>query len=371
MIYLDHAATTPVKKEVLESMLPYFSGEYANPSGSYAGGRKARRAMDNAREKVAAALGAKRSEIYFTSGGSEADNWALRGVVFSGNKRRIVVSSIEHHAILETCAALEQMGVEVAYAPVDKQGYVSPQAIRQLMTEDTALVSVMLANNEVGTIQPIREIADIAHEFGALMHTDAVQAVGHIALDVAALGVDLLSLSSHKFYGPKGIGALYVKSGVKLTNLIYGGAQEKGLRAGTENVPAIVGMGRAIELASQSLNESAEKISALRDQLEVEILAQIPVVRINGAKDRRLPGHLHLSFEGMDANLLLMRLDMEGIAASSASACAAGAMERSHVIRAMGLEEDGWADLRLTLGEENTPEDIEKTVAALKRILVK
>ena len=371
MIYLDHAATTPVKREVLESMLPYFSGEYANPSGSYAGGRKARRAIDNAREKVAAALKAKRSEIYFTSGGSEADNWALRGVVFAGEKRRIVVSSIEHHAILETCAALEQMGIEVAYAPVDEGGWVNPQEIRRLMTEDTALVSVMLANNEVGTIQPIREIADVAHEFGALMHTDAVQAVGHIPLDVSELGIDLLSLSAHKFYGPKGIGALYIKTGVKIQNLIHGGAQEKGLRAGTENVPAIVGMGKAIELANQSMNETAEKIAALRDRLEKSILNQIPNVRVNGAKGNRLPGHLHLSFEGMDANLLLMRLDMEGIAASSASACAAGAMERSHVIRAMGLDQAGQADLRLTLGEENTQEDIEKTVAALKRIVVK
>lgn len=371
MIYLDHAATTPVRQEVMEAMLPYFSDCFANASGSYASARQARRAMDQARTQLAQAIGAQRTEVYFTSGGSESDNWAFFGAVRASKKRRIVTTGIEHHAILEACHALEVMGYEIAYAQTDSSGRVSPEAIRSLMTEDTALVSVMLANNEVGTIQPVAEIAAVAHEFGALMHTDAVQAVGHIPVNVAELGVDLLSLSAHKFGGPKGIGALYVRSGVKLGNLIYGGAQEKGMRAGTENLPGIVGMGKAIQLAQEAMPVAARRVKALRDQLEEELVSQIPGVRVNGDRENRLSGHLHISIADMDANLLLMRLDMEGIAASSASACAAGAMERSHVIRAMGIDGENQADLRLTLGEDNTKEEIEKTVCALKRILLK
>lgn len=371
MIYLDHAATTPMKKDVLDAMLPYFTDSFANASGSYAAARKARGAMDAARNQIALALGAKRSEIYFTSGGSESDNWALCGVVRAGGKKRIVTTAIEHHAVLETCAALEREGYEVVYAPVDLCGRVNPQTIRSLMTENTALVSVMMANNEVGTIQPIAEISRIAHEFGALMHTDAVQAAGHIPLDVQALGVDMLSLSAHKFGGPKGIGALYVKTGTRLGNLIYGGAQEKGMRAGTENLPGIVGMAKAIQMAEESLTVVSMRVCELRDRLEREILGAIPDVRVNGDRENRLPGHLHISIPDVDANMLLMRLDMEGIAASSASACAAGAMERSHVMRAMGLAGERQADLRLTLGEDNTGEDVELTVSALKRILLK
>lgn len=371
MIYLDYAATTPVRKEVLECMLPAFTDFFSNASGSYASARQARRAMDAARAQIAAAIGAKRQEIHFTSGGSESDNWALFGAVRASGKKRVVTTQIEHHAVLEACRALEAEGCEVVYAPVDQSGTVSPQEIRRLMNCDTALVSVMLANNEVGTIQPIREIAEIAHEYGALMHTDAVQAVGHIPVDVQGLGIDLLSMSAHKFYGPKGVGALYVRSGVRIGNLIYGGAQEKGLRAGTENIPGIIGMGKAIEMAVQKMEISSVRIRTLRDALENEIVNTLPGVRVNGNKNNRLPGHLHISIPNADANLLLMRLDMEGIAASSASACAAGAMERSHVIRAMGLDETDQADLRLTLGEENTKEEIEKTVSALKRILLK
>lgn len=369
MIYLDHAATTPVRREVLEAMLPFFTEQFANASGSYAPARQARRAMDAARRQLAEAIGARPSEIYVTSGGSESDNWALLGAVRASGKKRVVTSKIEHHAILEACKALEKQGIEVAYADVDSNGRVSPQEIRRLMTDGTALVSVMLANNEVGTIQSVAEISAIAHEFGALMHTDAVQAVGHIPVDVQALGVDLLSLSAHKFGGPKGIGALYVRSGVRIENLIYGGAQEKGLRAGTENLPGIVGMGRALELAAASMPETMKKVAALRDLLQERLFAEIQDVRVNGDREKRLPGHLHISLPNMDANLLLMRLDMEGIAASSASACAAGAMERSHVIRAMGLDGESHADLRLTLGEDNTQEEIEKTVSALRRIV--
>lgn len=369
MIYLDHAATTPMQREVLDAMLPYFTDAFANASGSYGAARKARGAMDAARSQIASAIGANRSEIYFTSGGSEADNWALAGAIRSGDRKRIVTTQIEHHAILEACSALSREGIDIVYAPVDSKGYVSPQAIRSLVTKDTALVSVMLANNEVGIIQPIAEIAEIAHENGAVFHTDAVQAVGHIPVNVKSLGVDLLSLSGHKFGGPKGIGALYVKSGTKLASLIYGGAQEKGMRAGTENIPGIVGMGKAMQLSLSSMSSDAEHISALRDILEREIVRSIPGVRVNGDAANRLPGHLHISIPNADANLLLMRLDMEGIAASSASACAAGAMERSHVIRAMGIDNENQADLRLTLGRENTMEEIEKTISALRRIL--
>lgn len=372
VIYLDHAATTSVRPQVIESMLPYFSSTFANASGSYTAARCAHKALDVARNSVADAIGAKRSEIYFTSGGSESDNWALNGILRTcAGKKRIVTSRIEHHAILETCAALEQSGIEVVYANVDANGRVQPQEVRRLMTPDTALVSVMRANNEVGTIQPIAELAAIAHEFGALMHTDAVQAVGHIPVNVQSLGVDLLSMSAHKFCGPKGIGALYIKSGIVISPLIYGGAQEKGLRAGTENVPAIVGMGEAIRIANEQLGAQMKQIAALRDHLEQLLVASVPGIRVNGDRQNRLPGHLHISIPKMDANLLLMRLDMEGIAASSASACAAGAIERSHVIRAMGIVEDGQADLRLTLGEENTLEEIEKAVSVLKRIVVK
>ncbi len=371
MIYLDHAATAPMKKDVLDAMLPYFTSAYANASGSYSAARKARSAMDAARAQLAAALGAKRSEIYFTSGGSEADNWALFGAVRAGKKKRVVTTAIEHHAILEACKALEQEGIEVVYAPVDPTGKVDPHVIRAMLTENTAIVSVMLANNEVGTIQPVAQIAKIAHEYGALMHTDAVQAVGHIPIDVRELGVDLLSLSAHKFGGPKGIGALYIKQGTRLANLIYGGAQEKGMRAGTENLPGIVGMGKAIQLAHETMPAASERVCRLRNRLEEKIVSEIPRVHINGDRKNRLPGHLHISIPDVDANMLLMRLDMEGIAASSASACAAGAMERSHVIRAMGLAGANQADLRLTLGEDNTEEEIETTVSALRRILLR
>lgn len=371
MIYLDHAATTPIKPQVLEAMLPYFSHQFANASGSYGPARQVHKALDRARSQVAQAIGAKPSEVYFTSGGSESDNWALFGAARASGKKRIIVSRIEHHAVLHACQALEQMGFDVVYLDVDAIGRIHPGTLRSVITKDTALVSVMLANNEVGTIEPVAELSAIAHEYGALMHTDAVQAVGHIPVNVENLGVDLLSMSAHKFYGPKGVGALYMRGGIKLESLIYGGAQEKGLRAGTENLPGIVGMGEAISLAMQSLDENAKKIADMRNTLERMALEQLPDIRVNGDDMHRLPGHLHLTIKNMDANLLLMRLDMEGICASSASACAAGAMERSHVLKAMGRAKEKEADLRLTLGEATTYEDIEKTVQALKRILLK
>ena len=282
-------------------------------------------------------------------------------------KRHIITTQIEHHAVLNSCAALEQMGYPVTYVEPDEYGFISPEKVKQAMRPDTGLVSVMTANNEVGTIEPIAEIAKIAHENGVLIHTDAVQAVGHIPVDVEKLGVDLLSMAAHKFYGPKGIGALYIKSGVHITSLIYGGEQEKGLRAGTENTPAIVGMGQALRLACENMPTENARLEALQNRFEEDILSRIPHARINGMRNHRLPGTLHVTFPNADTNMLLMRLDMEGIAASAGSACAAGAMERSHVIQAMRVPEG--ADVRFSLGMENTQEDILKTVDALCRIL--
>ena len=368
MIYLDHAATTPLRKEALDAMMPFFTEKAANASALYAAGRQTRSAIDAARRQIAQAIGAHEREIYFTAGGSEADNWALFGIARTmKEKRHIITTQIEHHAVLNSCAALEQMGYPVTYIEPDEYGFISPEKVKAAMRPNTGLVSVMTANNEVGTIEPIAEIAKIAHENGALIHTDAVQAVGHIPIDVEKLGVDLLSMAAHKFYGPKGIGALYIKSGVHITNLIYGGEQEKGLRAGTENTPAIVGMGQALRLACENMPTENARLEALRNRFEEDILSRIPHARINGTLNNRLPGTLHVTFPDADTNMLLMRLDMEGIAASAGSACAAGAMERSHVIQAMRVPEG--ADVRFSLGMENTQEDILKTVDALCRIL--
>lgn len=371
MINFDHAATTPLRKEAFEAMLPYFSEQYANASGTYAAARQTRSAIDRARQQIAEAIGANPGEIYLTSGGSEADNWALVGCLrASSGRKRIVTTKIEHHAILSTCTMLEAQGVEVVYLNVDRQGRVDCREAEREINADTLLVSVMLANNEVGTIEPVAEIAEIAHANGALMHTDAVQAVGHIPVDLHALGADLLSISAHKFGGPKGIGALAVRSGVRLQGLILGGSQERGLRAGTENTPGIVGMGEALRLAVAEMEETARYTRALRDHL-AERLLSLPGVRMNGDRINRLPGNAHFSIENGNPSLLLARLDMEGIAASAGSACTSGITERSHVLRAMFSDEteSGWADLRLTLGADNTPEEIDSACAALQRIL--
>lgn len=371
MIYLDHAATTPLAREALEAMLPFFTERFGNASAGYEAGRQARSALEHARSQVAQAVGAKRQEIYFTSGGSEADNWALFGVTDAvPERRRVVVSAIEHHAVLRACQALERRGVEIVRLGVDWEGRVDPGEAEKAITRETALVSVMLANNEVGTIQPVAEITRMAHAQGALMHTDAVQAVGQIPVDVSALSVDLLSMSAHKFGGPKGIGALYVKSGTRLGSLIYGGEQERGLRAGTENVAAAVGMGEALACACRDMARTAEQERALRDRLIALCLA-LPGVRLNGSREDRLPGNVHLSIQGMQTAPLLAQLDMAGIAASAGSACAAGSLERSHVLEAMIPHEAGWADLRLTLGPENTQEDVSAAAAALSDILHK
>lgn len=370
MIYLDHAATTPMRREVFDAMMPYLTSSFANPSSGYASARDTRRAIDKARRQVASAIGAKDSEVYFTSGGTEANNWAILGSTRANpGKRHIITTRIEHHAVLNVCRFLEELGFEVTYLDVDVQGNVLPDTLSEVIRPDTLLVSVMMANNEVGTIEPIRELAEIAHAHGVLMHTDAIQTVGHIPVNVQELGVDFLSMSAHKFGGPKGVGALYVKSGVRLSNLHFGGAQERGMRAGTENTPGIVGMGQAIELAVSEMKTAREEIAALRDEME-GLLRQIPGTRINGNPLSRLPGHLHASFGGIGTSIMMMRLDMEGIAASSGSACTSGAISASHVMRAMGYGDDASrADIRFTLGAENTREEIAAAVGALRRIL--
>lgn len=369
MIYLDHAATTPVRDEVLAAMLPYFTQHFANASSGYAAAREARSAIDRARNEVALAIGAKSGEIYFTSGGSEADNWALTGLASSHpGKRHIITTKIEHHAVLHSCQALEKRGYEVTYLDVDEMGRVSAESLERAIRPETLLVSIMLANNEVGTIEPVAALSQIAHAHGALVHTDAVQAVGHIPVNVDELGVDLLSMSAHKFSGPKGIGVLYVRSGVRIDNLIYGGAQERNLRAGTENVPAIVGMGKALALSTQNMAEDMAKVSVLRDELEARLIG-LGGVRVNGDRRNCLPGHLHVTIEGANTQLLLMQLDMAGIAVSAGSACSSGAAERSHVIEAMGIAGDRQADIRFSLGADNTIEEIAAVENTMRRIL--
>ena len=362
---MDHAATTPVRPEVLSAMLPYFTDCFANASGVYAASREARRAIDEARGQVALLIGAQPEEIHFTSGGSESDNWAISGVLHASatGKKRVITTAIEHHAVLNTCEALMQSGFERSIVGVTPAGVVLPVAFAQAMGPDTALASVMLANNETGAIQPVREIAQLAHARGIPVHTDAVQAVGHIAVDVRALDVDLLSMSAHKFGGPKGIGALYVRKGTRLNPLIYGGAQERGMRAGTENTAAIVGMGEAARIARGHLTQTMAYVASLRDELIAQVCAKLSGVTVNALGAQRLPGHVHLTFEGADSAMLLMRLDMLGIAASAGSACTSGAVSRSHVLQAMGGGPG--ADLRLTLGEDNTPEDVDRVVKAL------
>lgn len=372
VIYMDNAATTATRPEALEAMLPYFTERYGNPSSIHGVGREARKAVENARRQVAAALGATAPEIYFTAGGSESDNWAIRCAADARKEkgRHIITSAIEHHAVLHTCAALEKQGYSVTYLPVNADGLVDPDDVRSAIRDDTVLITIMTANNEIGTIQPIAEIGRIAKEAGVLFHTDAVQAVGAIPVDVNAMNVDMLSLSGHKFHGPKGIGALYVRKGVKLGNLIYGGAQERGLRAGTENVPGIVGLGKAIELAIAELPDYAARMTELRDALIDGILERIPDVRLNGHRTRRLPANVNVSVRYVEGEALLMRLDLAGIEGSSGSACTSGSLDPSHVLLAIGLpHEIAHGSLRLSLGMDNTREDVDAVLAALPDIV--
>lgn len=371
-IYLDHAATTPVSERALASMLPFFSENWGNPSAVYANGREARQAVEKARKQVAAAIGAEPREILFTSGGSESDNTAIKGAAFAsrGKGRHVITSAVEHPAVLKTCAWLEGQGFEVTYVQPDGEGLVDPESIRKALRADTVLISVMAANNEIGTLEPVREIGGFAREHGVLFHTDAVQAVGAVPVDVNAMNADLLSLSAHKFYGPKGAGALYVRRGIRVENLIHGGEQERGMRAGTENVPAIAGLGTAVEDAVRDLEKNAARVRALRDRLARGIMDSVPGVRQNGAGAERLPNSCSLSFSGIDGEALLLRLDLAGIAASSGSACTSGSRESSHVLRAIGLTEaEAKGSLRLTPGPENTEEEIDGTVRAVREIV--
>ncbi|WP_303823862.1 cysteine desulfurase NifS [Ruminococcus flavefaciens] len=371
-IYADNAATTAVSEEVLSAMLPYFRENYGNASSIYKLGRDAQRAIETAREKVAKALGAEPREIFFTSCGSESDNWAVKGtaeIMAKKGKKHIITSVFEHHAILHTTEYLEKHGFEVTYIPVSDKGLIDPQDIKNAIREDTALVTIMYANNEIGTIQPIDEIAAICHEKGVLFHTDAVQTVGHVEIDVHKQGIDMLSLSGHKIHAQKGIGALYVRKGIVLPNLIHGGGQERGKRAGTENVPAIVGLGVAIEAATRNIAEKAAVITPRRNRL-IDGILKLPYTRLNGDRDRRLPGNLNISIEGIEGESLLLMLDMNGICASSGSACTSGSLDPSHVLLSLGLKHAvAHGSMRLSIEEDVTDEDIDYILEVIPKIV--
>jgi cysteine desulfurase len=372
IIYMDHSATTYVRKEVVEAMAPYHSEHFGNPSSIYSIARESKKAIDAARAQVAKTLGADPDEIYFTSGGSESDNWAIKGVAFANRKKgnHIITSAIEHHAVLHTCGYLEKEGFIVTYLPVDQYGLVDPAQLEKVITDKTVLISVMYANNEIGTIEPITELGAIARKHKIPFHTDAVQAVGNIPIDVQAQNIDLLSLSAHKFYGPKGVGALYIKKGIKIDNLIHGGGQERKRRAGTENIAGIVGLGKAIELATADIEGHNRKIRALRDRLMKGILEKIPNSRLNGHMEKRLPGNINISFEFIEGESMLLWLDDEGICASTGSACTSGSLEPSHVLLATGLPvEISHGSLRLTLGNINTDADVDFVLEVLPKVV--
>lgn len=367
-VYMDHAATTFMKPEVLAAMAPYFSRYFGNPSSLYRFAGESRQGVEEAREQVGAALGASTDEIFFTAGGSEADNWAIKGAALANRKLgdHIVTSAIEHHAVLHTCAWLEKQGFSVTYLPVDEFGRVDPGDVEDAITDKTTLVSVMMANNEIGTVQPVAQIGRIAHDRGVLFHTDAVQAVGAVPIDVDAMGIDLLSLSGHKFYGPKGTGALYIRRGTRVESLIHGGAQEQGRRAGTENVPGIVGFGRAIELATADIEGHNRRIAAMRDRLVRGVLGSIPDARLNGHPTERLANNANFSFRYVEGESILLLLDARGICASTGSACSSGSSDPSHVLLAIGLpHEEAHGSLRLTLGDANTEEDVDCVLSVL------
>lgn len=372
MIYLDNAATTRTAPEVLEAMLPFYTEDYGNPGGIYSLGMAGRKAVNQARRIIAGAIGAGQEEIYFTAGGTESDNWALRAAAEGCREkgRHIVTTGIEHHAVLNTCRYLEGQGFEVTYLGVEEDGLVDPEALRAAIRPDTIMVSVMLANNEIGVIEPVKQLCAIARERGVLFHTDAVQAFGQIPVNVGELGIDMLSASAHKLNGPKGVGMLYVRNGVKLPPFIHGGAQERGRRAGTENVPGIVGFGAAAARAVRIMEEKAQQETQLRDYLIRRIESEIPHCRLNGHRQRRLPGNASFSFAGVEGESVLIRLDMEGICASSGSACTSAAQEPSHVLLAIGrTAEEARGSLRLTLSEENTREELDTVVESLKAII--
>ena len=373
-IYMDHSATTFVKPEVVNAMIPYFTEHFGNPSSIYSIARESKKAIDIARVQTAKALGADPDEIYFTSGGSESDNWAIKGVAFANRKRgnHIITSQIEHHAVLHTCQYLEKEGFEVTYLPVDQYGLVDPAVLEKAITEKTILITIMYANNEIGTIEPITELGAIARKHKVYFHTDAVQAIGSVPIDVKAQNIDLLSLSAHKFYGPKGTGALYIKKGVRIDNLIHGGGQERRRRAGTENIAGIVGMGKAIEMATADIPGHAAKIRAMRDRLIKGVLATISHTRLNGHPEKRLAGNFNVSFEFIEGESMLLWLDDEGICASTGSACTSGSLEPSHVLLATGLPvEISHGSLRLSLGDANTEKDVDFVLEVLPNVVKK
>lgn len=374
MIYLDNAATTKTAPEVVEAMLPYFTENYGNPSTIYSLGSGAKKAVNQARRTIAAAIGAKQEEIYFTAGGSESDNWALKcaAEAYETKGKHIITTKIEHHAILHTCEYLEKKGFEVTYLGVDKDGLVDLEELKAAIRPDTILISVMFANNEIGTIEPIAEIGAIAREHGILFHTDAVQAFGQMPINVDELNVDMLSASGHKLNGPKGVGFLYIRSGLKLRSLIHGGAQERNRRAGTENVPGIVGLEAATTRALRIMEEKTAKETELRNYLIERIEKEIPYCRLNGHRTKRLPGNVNFSFLFIEGESVLIMLDMKGICASSGSACTSGSLDPSHVLLAIGLKhEEAHGSLRMTLSEENTKEELDFVVDNLKEIVQK
>jgi cysteine desulfurase len=373
-IYMDHSATTFVKPEVLESMIPYFTEHFGNPSSLYGIARYSKKAIDTARMQTAKALGADPDEVYFTSGGSESDNWAIKGIALANRKRgnHIITTRIEHHAVLHTCQFLEKEGFEITYLPVDQYGLVSPVDLEKAITDKTILISVMYANNEIGTIEPVAELGAIARKHKVYFHTDAVQAIGNIPIDVKSQNIDLLSLSAHKFYGPKGIGALYIRKGVRIGNLIHGGGQERKRRAGTENIAGIVGLGTAIELATADITGHNAKIRTMRDRLIRGVLEKIPNSRLNGHPEKRLPGNFNVSFEFIEGESMLLLLDDEGVCASTGSACTSGSLEPSHVLLATGLPvEISHGSLRLTLGDANTEADVDFVLEVLPGVVKK
>lgn len=373
-VYLDHAATTPTRKEVVEAMLPYYTEAYGNPSSIYSFASEGKEVIEEAREKVAQAIGALDREIFFTSGGTESDNWAIRGIAesYKAKGNHIITTTIEHHAVLHTCEYLEKNGYEVTYLEVDGDGLIDLDALKAAIKDTTILISIMFANNEVGTVQPVKEIGAIAKEAGVLFHTDAVQAVGHIPVDVNDLNIDLLTLSGHKLYGPKGIGALYVRKGVRLRAFIHGGAQEKKRRGGTENVPGIVGFGVAVEKAMATMEAESARQKALRDYLIEEIAKKVPYCKLNGHPTKRLPNNVNFSFEFIEGESLLIMLDMKGIYASSGSACTSGSLDPSHVLLALGLpHEIAHGSLRVSLGEHNTKEQLDHLVENLQAIVAR
>lgn len=372
-IYMDYAATTYTKPEVLEEMLPYFTESYGNPSSFYTLANNNKKAISGARGQVAKAINAETNEIYFTSGGSEADNWALKGAAFARKDKgnHIITSAIEHHAIINTCNFLEKNGFEITYLPVDEYGFVSVEDLKAAITDKTILVSVMFANNEIGVIQPIKELGAVCRERKILFHTDAVQAVGHVPIDVKEMNIDLLSMAGHKFYGPKGVGALYIRKGVRIENLIHGGGQERSKRGSTENIAGIVGMGKAVELAISEMNEESKRLANLRDRLIKELMEKIPHARLNGPTgDRRLPSNVNMSFIGVEGETLLLDLDDKGIYASTGSACASGDLEASHVLLAIGLEHGvAHGSLRFSLGATTTEEEVDYVANEVPKII--